>query len=91
MTDLLALTADLVDIPSVSHHEAALVDWLEGELRAVPWLTVDRVGDNLVARTTLDRPMRLRPGRPHRHRAGQRQRPRPASRATRSGASARPT
>lgn len=50
-TDLLALTAELVDRPSVSHAEGPLVDWLEGELRALPWLTVDRLGDNLVART----------------------------------------
>ena len=59
MPDLVALTAELVDIPSVSHHEAALVDHLEGLLRAVPWLAVERHGDNLVARTQLDRPFRL--------------------------------
>ena len=54
MTDLLALTADLVDIPSVSFEEAELVALLEAELRAVPGLTVDRIGDNLVAGPTLD-------------------------------------
>ena len=59
MTDLLALTASLVDIPSVSHEERAIADFLEGELRQVPWLTVDRVGDNVVARTTLGRSQRL--------------------------------
>lgn len=59
MTDLLALTAELVDIPSVSHHEAALADHLERELRAVPGLAVDRHGDNVVARTQLGRPHRL--------------------------------
>lgn len=57
--DLLALTAGLVDRPSVSHNEGPLVDWLESELRCLPWLMVDRVGDNLVARTQLDRPHRL--------------------------------
>ena len=41
--DLLALTRDLVAIPSVSHEEAPLVDWLEAELRAAPWLDVERV------------------------------------------------
>jgi succinyl-diaminopimelate desuccinylase len=57
--DLLALTAQLVDIPSVSLGEQAIADFLEAELRAVPWLTVDRVGDNVVARTSLGRPQRL--------------------------------
>ncbi|CAN5594097.1 succinyl-diaminopimelate desuccinylase [soil metagenome] len=59
MTDLLALTGDLVAIASESHHEAELVDWLEAELRPLPWLTVDRVGDNLVARTDLGRATRV--------------------------------
>jgi succinyl-diaminopimelate desuccinylase len=59
VTDLLALTAELVDVPSVSHHEGALGDWLERELGAVPWLRVDRLGDNVVARTDLGRAQRL--------------------------------
>lgn len=59
MTDLLALTADLVAIPSESHEEEPLVDWLERELNRVPWLTVDRVGLNLVGRTALGRPQRV--------------------------------
>ena len=59
MTDLLALTAELVDIPSVSLNERAIADRIESELRAVPWLTVDRVGDNVVARTSLGRDQRL--------------------------------
>lgn len=59
MTDLLAFTAELVDMASVSHAEGPFVDWLEAELRPVPWLTVDRVGDNLVARTRLGRPWRV--------------------------------
>jgi succinyl-diaminopimelate desuccinylase len=58
-TDLLQLTHDLVAIPSESHQEGEIVDWLEAELRSVPWLTVDRVGLNLVARTELDRPVRV--------------------------------
>jgi succinyl-diaminopimelate desuccinylase len=59
MTDLLALTAELVDIPSVSFDEQALVDHLVGALAGVPWLTLDRVGDNLVARTTFGRDQRV--------------------------------
>ena len=59
MTDLLALTAELVDIPSVSHHEAAITDRLEAGLREVAWLEMARVGDNLVARTNLGRGTRL--------------------------------
>ena len=59
MTDLVALTADLVNIPSVSHHEADLADHLEGVLRRLPWLDVARHGDNVVARTDLGRRYRL--------------------------------
>jgi hypothetical protein len=50
--DLLSFTAELVDIPSVSHNERAITDHIEELLRAVPWLDVERVGENLVARTT---------------------------------------
>ncbi len=59
MTDLLARCAQLVDIPSVSHHEAEIIEFLEGELRGLPWLRVERVGHNLVARTELGRRHRL--------------------------------
>ncbi len=59
MTDLVALTADLVDIASVSHHEQALADHLEAVLRGLPWLDVVRHGDNVVARTDLGRRWRL--------------------------------
>ncbi len=59
MTDLLALTAQLVDMPSVSFEERALADWFEAELHAADHLDVHRVGDNLVARTQLGRSHRL--------------------------------
>jgi succinyl-diaminopimelate desuccinylase len=59
MADLLKLTADLVDIPSVSHHEGEVTDYLEAALAPLPWLEVTRVGHNLVARTSLGRPARL--------------------------------
>src|SRR6185436_13399083 len=59
VTDLLALAAELVDIPSVSGDEQAIVARIERDLAAVPWLELTRVGDNLVARTDQGHPMRL--------------------------------
>jgi succinyl-diaminopimelate desuccinylase len=59
MTDLFALTAELVDVASESHHEAALVAIIEERLRALGHLTVTRIGDNLVARTELGRSRRV--------------------------------
>lgn len=59
MTDLLALTAELVDVPSVSFAEGPLVDRLEGELASLDHLDVTRIGDNLVATTDLGRDRRL--------------------------------
>ncbi|CAN5891119.1 succinyl-diaminopimelate desuccinylase [soil metagenome] len=59
MTDLLGLTRDLVAIPSVSLDEAAIVTWLDDELAQVPWLTTERVGTNLIARTSLGRSTRV--------------------------------
>lgn len=57
--DLLARTAQLVDIPSPSHEEGALADFLESELSDEPWLRVERVGANVVARTNLGRDRRV--------------------------------
>jgi len=48
-----------VAIRSESHDEGRIADRLEAELRTAPWLTVDRLGDNVVARTTLGRSSRL--------------------------------
>ena len=59
MNDLLATTAELMAVSSVSGDEAAIAALVEDRLRAVSWLSVDRVGDNVVARTTLSRPHRL--------------------------------
>ncbi len=58
-TDLLAATAELVAIPSVSRHEAQLADHVEEVLRGCGWLRVERVGDNVVARTELGRAGRV--------------------------------
>lgn len=57
--DLFTLTAALVDIPSESHHEGPIADVIEAELGGLAHLTVDRVGDNIVARTDLGRDRRL--------------------------------
>jgi succinyl-diaminopimelate desuccinylase len=59
VSDLLAATAELVAIPSLSHSERALADLIEERLRACAWLEVTRLGDNVVARTTLGHPRRL--------------------------------
>lgn len=59
MTDLVALTAELVDIASVSHHEQELVAHIQSTLADIPGLSIDRVGDNLVARTNLGHPQRI--------------------------------
>ncbi|MEV5243392.1 succinyl-diaminopimelate desuccinylase [Streptomyces cinnamoneus] len=57
--DAAALTAQLVDIRSESGAEKPLADAIERELRALPHLTVDRHGNNVVARTNLGRSERV--------------------------------
>ncbi|MFF0284941.1 succinyl-diaminopimelate desuccinylase [Streptomyces sp. NPDC005262] len=54
-----ALTARLVDFPSVSGDEKELADAIETALRALPHLAVDRYGNNVVARTRLGRTERV--------------------------------
>ncbi|MEK9519215.1 succinyl-diaminopimelate desuccinylase [Streptomyces sp. NPDC087908] len=53
------LTADLVDFRSVSGTEQPLADAIEQALRGLPHLTVDRYGNNVVARTRLGRGERV--------------------------------
>jgi succinyl-diaminopimelate desuccinylase len=58
--DLLALTAALVAVPSPSHREEALAGAVEQRLRdRAPGLAIDRVGENVVARTDLGRERRV--------------------------------
>lgn len=57
--DLLALTARLINIPSVSRSEGALADFIEERFSSLPWLETHRVGDNVVARTQLGLSQRL--------------------------------
>ncbi|MFG2644466.1 succinyl-diaminopimelate desuccinylase [Streptomyces sp. NPDC048370] len=54
-----ALTAWLVDFPSVSGTEKPLADAIEQALRTLPHLTVDRFGNNVVARTNLGHEQRV--------------------------------
>ncbi|WP_328695684.1 succinyl-diaminopimelate desuccinylase [Streptomyces sp. NBC_00342] len=54
-----ALTARLVDFPSVSGEEKDLADAVETALRTLPHLTVERYGNNVVARTNLGRAERV--------------------------------
>jgi succinyl-diaminopimelate desuccinylase len=57
--DLLAATAELVDIPSVSRQESAIAERVAAELAGCGWLEVDRLGDNVIARTSLSRGRRI--------------------------------
>ncbi|MGI8795647.1 MAG: succinyl-diaminopimelate desuccinylase [Acidimicrobiia bacterium] len=58
--DLLTLTASLVAVPSPSHREEALAGAIEERLRArAPGLSIERVGENVVARTDLGRERRV--------------------------------
>jgi len=57
--DPVALTAALVDIESVSGDEARLAGLVHEALVALPHLTVERAGNNLVARTHLGRERRV--------------------------------
>jgi succinyl-diaminopimelate desuccinylase len=56
---LLGLATALVGIPSVSHHESAMADAVQAAVSLCPWLKVDRIGDNVVARTELGRSRRV--------------------------------
>ncbi|HTT58861.1 MAG TPA: succinyl-diaminopimelate desuccinylase [Acidimicrobiales bacterium] len=50
---------ELVSISSVSHHESALADHVEAALRTSGFLEVDRIGDNVVARTVGEHATRV--------------------------------
>ena len=54
-----ALTAQLVDVPSVSGEEGPLADAIERALRPLAHLSVRRDGHTIVARTDLGRPERV--------------------------------
>ena len=58
-SDVVELTRQLVDIESVSHHEADLADAVERALGALTHLEVTRRGNTIVARTHLGRAERV--------------------------------
>ena len=57
--DVVTLTAQLVDIESVSRNEQAIADAVEQALAAYDHLTVTRHGNTVVARTDLGRGERV--------------------------------
>ena len=57
--DLLQCSAELVAIPSESFGEEQITEIIQNELAAHQHLELTRVGDNLVARTQLGRPVRV--------------------------------
>jgi succinyl-diaminopimelate desuccinylase len=59
VTDLLDLAAELVAVPSPSGAEGALAGRIAELLDGLDGLVVERLGDNVVARTDLGRPQRL--------------------------------
>lgn len=58
-TDVVSLTAALVDIRSESLDEQVIADAVEAALRPLPHLDVVRDGHTIVARTSLGRPERV--------------------------------
>ena len=57
--DIVALTTDLVNIPSVSCNEAALANAIFVELSKCEWLEVHRFKNSVVAKTNLDKASRV--------------------------------
>jgi succinyl-diaminopimelate desuccinylase len=57
--DAAALTAALVDVPSVSGGESQLADAVDGALRGLGYLDVERDGNVVIARSDVGRPHRI--------------------------------
>jgi succinyl-diaminopimelate desuccinylase len=59
LVDPVMLTRALVDVESVSRAEKVIADCVEEVLRQVPHLSVDRLGNTVMARTDLGRGQRV--------------------------------
>jgi succinyl-diaminopimelate desuccinylase len=59
LVDPVALTRALVDVESVSRNETAIAGFVEEVLRQAPHLSVDRLGNTVMARTELGREQRV--------------------------------
>lgn len=59
LVDPVVLTRALVDIESVSRNEQVIADCVEDVLRQAPHLSVDRLGNTVMARTGLGREQRI--------------------------------
>ena len=59
LVDPVVLTRTLVDIESVSHDEKVIADCVEDVLKQAPHLSVDRLGNTLMARTDFGRGQRV--------------------------------
>jgi succinyl-diaminopimelate desuccinylase len=57
--DVAALTAALVDVPSVSGDERSIADAVEAALRGLEYLDVERSGNAVIARTHTGRTQRI--------------------------------
>lgn len=57
--DIVSLTAELVDIESVSGDEAQIADLVESALRKAPWLEVHRFKNNVIAKTNQGKNSRV--------------------------------
>ncbi len=57
--DVISLTSALVDIPSESGQEEVIADAVQSALNSVPHLEVERIGNNVVARTNFKKADRV--------------------------------
>lgn len=58
-TDLVALCQEMMAIPSVSHDEEKLASFVANHLSQFPGLGISRIGNNIIARSALNRPSRV--------------------------------